>query len=619
MLLILLALLLCVPGLAQKVGATARQQDLNFVANQLPALNPNLFFQLDRAQFQQALADLNAKVSGTTDGEFYTGLAQVVAMAGDAHTVIDLLDDYAFAVGFQTLPIALVWLDDGVFATAALTPYARAAGTRLIGVGGMPIDQVVQALGTVISHENDQWVHYRSQQYLTAMQVLQGLHVAPAGGSVPMTFRTLAGEEFTLQIAPGNGVMATAPDAQTGPIADYLRFTDLNYWYRYSPENRLLYFKYNRCDDDPAHPFAVFAAQVLATLDTNAVDTFVWDFRGNTGGNTSVIQPLGLGLNSRIQSLLRNPRFRIYLAMDKGTFSAAVSNAMSFTQPLPGISQVLRVIGEATGGKPAYFGNVQGVNLPGSKLLLQYSTARIALPAWVPDGPSFQPQIAVHDRSTDYFARHDAVLAAILARTDALPAAPSGNAVMVNGASYRSDQGVAPGSFARVFGAFASVPDQVLVGSAEAKIIGGTASQVNVVVPAVAQTGIATVSVRTGGAELASGQVTITQAGAGIFVLNPADGAQPGAVENQDYSVNSAGNPARAGSVVQIFATGDGIAAVQVFIGGLPASVMFSGPIAQFPGLWQMNAQVPEGIAGQVPVFVIAGNLASNAATIYVK
>lgn len=94
-------------------------------------------------------------------------------------------------------------------------------------------------------------------------------------------------------------------------------------------------------------------------------------------------------------------------------------------------------------------------------------------------------------------------------------------------------------------------------------------------------------------------------------------------MENQDYSVNSASNPAKAGDVVRIFATGSGAldgsgnAPVEVFLGGVPAQVLFSGLVA--PGLWPVNAQTPVGSFGQLPLFLVAGSLASNAVTIYVQ
>jgi uncharacterized protein (TIGR03437 family) len=113
--------------------------------------------------------------------------------------------------------------------------------------------------------------------------------------------------------------------------------------------------------------------------------------------------------------------------------------------------------------------------------------------------------------------------------------------------------------------------------------------------------------------------VTITAAGPGIFVLQPADPQQPGAVENQDYVVNDVSHPAAVGSVIQIFATGYGGNAlpVQVFFGDIPGDVLFSGPVG--PGLWQINVQVPGGLMGLTPVFLIAGGLASNAVTISVQ
>ena len=77
-------------------------------------------------------------------------------------------------------------------------------------------------------------------------------------------------------------------------------------------------------------------------------------------------------------------------------------------------------------------------------------------------------------------------------------------------------------------------------------------------------------------------------------------------------------NSAAPGSVVQIFATGDGqlSALPQVFFGDTAAQIQFSGELVQYPGLWQINAVVPSSAAGQVPIFIVAANLTSNAVTI---
>jgi hypothetical protein len=103
------------------------------------------------------------------------------------------------------------------------------------------------------------------------------------------------------------------------------------------------------------------------------------------------------------------------------------------------------------------------------------------------------------------FARYDPVMGAMLGRMSGAPPAPSDGVIAVNGASFRVDQGIAPGAFASAFGAFSQIPDQVTVNGIAGQFLGGSASQVNFVVPASVLPGAATVSVRAGGQELANG------------------------------------------------------------------------------------------------------------------
>jgi len=624
--------LLCAASLsAQRFSTAVRQQDLNYVANQVPALHANFFFQLDPAVYQQAVAALQAQIATLSDAEFYVRLTALIALAGDAHTAISLTNAVAVSAGFLQFPLQFRWLDDGVFVIAATVPYAPALGTRLVQVGDFSIDQVMQKLGTIIPRGNDQWLHYEAQQYLTGQQVLQGLDLLPAAATSALTFQTLAGNRFTLQVGTTfAGALQPAVDPAAGPLPDYLQQTTLNYWYSYSASNRMLYFKYNRCTDDPSNPFTTFAAAVLGTLDAQPVDTFVFDFRGNTGGDANILNPLLNGLLARAPALLGNPQFRVYDVIDKGTFSSGMddameikSDALQYATQFPGVDLRTRfiVIGEATGGKPAEYGQVVEFTLPGSGLNGQYSTKYFANPAGIPDLPSFMPDISITTRSMDFFARFDPTLAAILGRMSAGPPAPSGNVITVNGASFRIDQGIAPGSFASAFGSFSQTPDEVTVNGVAGPIVAASVSQVNFIVPASISPGNATISVLAAGLQLAQGQASISAVGPGIFVLDGDNPSQPGAVENQDYSVNSSSNPAARGSVVQIFATGYGQLAgsPQVFFSDTAAQILYSGETAQYPGLWQINAVAPSSLTGQVPIFVIGGNLTSNAVTISIQ
>ena len=66
---------------------------------------------------------------------------------------------------------------------------------------------------------------------------------------------------------------------------------------------------------------------------------------------------------------------------------------------------------------------------------------------------------------------------------------------------------------------------------------------------------------------------------------------------NQDGTFNSSTNPASLGSVLSIYGTGQGVAgfAVSAAIGGYAAQVLYAGPVVGYPGLLQVNVQMPSG------------------------
>jgi uncharacterized protein (TIGR03437 family) len=124
----------------------------------------------------------------------------------------------------------------------------------------------------------------------------------------------------------------------------------------------------------------------------------------------------------------------------------------------------------------------------------------------------------------------------------------------------------------------------------------------------------------------------------GIFSLN-ASGTGPGAILNQDFSVNGAGNGAATGSVIAIYATGGGqtvppsqdaavatgpartVLPVQAFIGGREAEVLYAGAAPQLiNGALQVNARIPATLpAGTHDVVLRINNVESRAVTVVVR
>lgn len=187
----------------------------------------------------------------------------------------------------------------------------------------------------------------------------------------------------------------------------------------------------------------------------------------------------------------------------------------------PGADKFLTVIGSPSAGPPAGYGEVKSFSLPYLGLGGQYSTTYFSLPQGVPAGNAFAPDVQVANRSTDYFARHDPVMAAMIARSGAPPPPPAGSAVVVSAASFRTDQAIAAGSYAAAFGSFPANVDSVFVDGQKAQIIISTSGQINLIVPADTAAGIATISVRAGTAEAATGQFTVAPQSLSFFPYPP--------------------------------------------------------------------------------------------------
>jgi uncharacterized protein (TIGR03437 family) len=181
---------------------------------------------------------------------------------------------------------------------------------------------------------------------------------------------------------------------------------------------------------------------------------------------------------------------------------------------------------------------------------------------------------------------------------------------------------------------------RILFESYAAPILYTSATQVNVVVP-YEVSGMSTVRIVAeyqGVRSPAMMQQTAATA-PGIFTTTQ-NGQGQGAVLNQDNSYNSGDAPADRGSVVQVFATGEGItnpaartgsitreqhlpvANVRATAGGVEAEVQFAGAApGAVAGLFQANVKIPQNIpAGNVAIVLIIGGVSSQpAATVAVR
>jgi len=201
------------------------------------------------------------------------------------------------------------------------------------------------------------------------------------------------------------------------------------------------------------------------------------------------------------------------------------------------------------------------------------------------------------------------------------PATPPFIGSVVNSASA-IEEPVAPGEIVSIFGVGLAQPEtnpapfEVLFDATVATPLYTSYGQINVVVPhTVSGQTLTNVQVIFEG-QSAAWTLPVAGASPAIFTLD-SSGLGAGAILNQDNSVNTPGNPAARGSVIQIFGTGVGslnTAPVSVTIGAASAFVEYAGPAPDAAGLYQINAVVPAGVpsGATVPILFSVGSLSSQ-------
>lgn len=182
---------------------------------------------------------------------------------------------------------------------------------------------------------------------------------------------------------------------------------------------------------------------------------------------------------------------------------------------------------------------------------------------------------------------------------------------------------------------------------------GEGAFQINYQLPFEAPSGLANVVVTQNGTPITAELLAVRTAAPGIFSMTQ-NGQGQGAVLNQNNSSNSSSAPEARGRVLQVYATGNGAQLLNsitrqpitlasgvatpipattndplyitsftptVTIGGVAATVEFSGLAPGFVGLWQLNVRIPATAptGNAVPLLVTAGGRTGNQTTVAIN
>ncbi|MHC2992866.1 hypothetical protein OB13_15230 [Pontibacter sp. HJ8] len=422
-------LLLLTHGLVQaqpKVLRAAQwQEDVAFLAEQLPRMHRNPYNKMSQQAFDSAVAVLHAQVPQLKDYEIIVGLTRLVAMVGDGHTRLTLPQDMAVAYSrahsstpppsdpglyLNHLPVKLALFDDGLFIREATPEMMHLVGAQVLQIGTVPAEDVLEKVRPVVHYDNEMGFRLLAPTFLVIPEFLAALGIADDVQQVPFKIKTREGAVEDILLSPialfrkvyfvdAREALGTAP-----PLSQQNRRE--KYWLHMLEDEETLYVQVNELYDKEEEPLAAFVAKIERIVIGIPVRKLVLDLRHNPGGSNSFNRPLVLAL-ARSEQI--NRFGSLYTLIGRETFSAAqmLANDLEYyTNTL--------FVGEPSGSSPSAYGDSRKMQLPNSNLTIRIST--IYWRDWSGDEkrPWTAPDIPVGYTSEDYLKGRDPALETVL-------------------------------------------------------------------------------------------------------------------------------------------------------------------------------------------------------------
>ena len=384
------------------------QADLEQLANELPLLHKNLFFNQEKEQFNTSIRILKERVKNMDIYTIVMEIAQIVAAVGDAHTMVAV-------PRHNRLPFACYWFQEGIFITSTLPEFEDLLNHKVVKIEGLSIDRVIERVSRIVAHENRSFLMSQLPEYLICTDILFGLGIADNIKSVKITLENSKNEHLdviipTIKYGDWQSESLYEKSRMSTGLPLYRKNKDKYFWSEFNQAKKLLYINYNNCKNMPGYTVEEFSHQLITDIKNNEeIDKLVIDLRNNGGGNSELFKGFLKWLSTYDRL---NCQGRIFVIVGRDTFSSALLN----TYYLKFNTNAL-FLGEPTGGKPNCYGEVKYLSLNSSGLYIRYSTKYYEL---IDDNTlsSFLPDATFKVTFADYIQNIDPCIAWIYQEID---------------------------------------------------------------------------------------------------------------------------------------------------------------------------------------------------------
>ncbi len=387
------------------------QSDINQLAETLPKLHNNFFHDISKEDFYDKVEKLIQNEKNMSVYTIVVEISKLIALAGDAHTALELPKN-------NMLPIEIFWFEEGIYIIGTMPEFETALHHKIIEIDGVSMTEVIEKFTEMISHENMQFVKSQLPELLVCTDILVGLGIASSVEKVELRIESLDGKQSSL-VMPSMKykdwkIMVSQRRECQGASADqdrklplFQKNIDLYYWEEKISQGSILYVNYKKCKEMESLSIENFIGNLKDNLEKDSkINNIVLDYRNNNGGNSELFRPFIEWLSDFQRDKNENAAkaFKIFVVVGRDTFSSALLNVY-----LLKFKTKATFIGEATGGKPDCYGEVNYFKLNESGLSVRYSTKYYYLiEEYLQD--SFYPEIGFSVSIRDYLENKDPCL-----------------------------------------------------------------------------------------------------------------------------------------------------------------------------------------------------------------
>lgn len=371
------------------------KSDLKQLKEELPKSHNFLFHNITEKEFNDKIDQLEASREKINPYKMVVEFSKIIASVGDAHTMLEIPKN-------NMLPFKVFNFEEGIYMIGVTKGLEPLTNKKIIEIEGTPIEEIIEKLTEIISHENKQFVKSQLPALLTCSDILYGLDLCNSVNEVEITYEISEGLYSkkilnSILLSQWQSIFSDLNNNENN-VPLYRKHKELNYWCQLIENNTKLYVNYKKCKEMDERPINNFIEGLKVTIEEYKCDKIIIDFRNNNGGNSELFRPF---LEWIAKYEKRKSGFEILVIVGRDTFSSALLNVFFLKFNTKAI-----FVGEATGGKPNCYGEVKYFKLKESGLYVRYSTRYYYLIddySW----DSFYPDIILPVSINDYINNID--------------------------------------------------------------------------------------------------------------------------------------------------------------------------------------------------------------------